>query len=151
MVASVNETNTHGIQTTPTLSSLRVLTWAGCDPINPGVTKTRYSRGRLAPAQRYSELPKLGKDVYVCGVNPYLSRTATTLIRRHKCTLISTPFPIGPDGTRAWVEKICKVFDITPIGLEEREASIWAGLEDYLELVRGKSVFLWATTCWKFP
>lgn len=93
------------------------------------------------PAQRYSELPKLGKDVYVCGVNPYLSRTATTLIRRHKCTLISAPFPIGPDGTRAWVEKICKVFDITPIGLEEREASIWAGLEDYLELVRGKSVF----------
>jgi light-independent protochlorophyllide reductase subunit N len=93
------------------------------------------------PAQRYSELPELGEDVYVCGVNPYLSRTATTLMRRRKCKLITAPFPIGPDGTRAWIEKICEVFEITPVGLQEREETVWAGLEDYLQLVRGKSVF----------
>ena len=93
------------------------------------------------PSQRYTELPSLGEGVYVCGVNPFLSRTATTLLRRRRCKLIGAPFPIGPDGTRAWVEKICSVFDITPKGLEEREAQIWTGLEDYLQLVRGKSVF----------
>lgn len=93
------------------------------------------------PAQRYSELPALGDDVYVCGVNPFLSRTATTLMRRRQCTLLSAPFPIGPDGTRAWIEKICHTFDIEPVGLDEREATIWANLEDYLALVRGKSVF----------
>jgi light-independent protochlorophyllide reductase subunit N len=75
------------------------------------------------------------------GVNPYLSRTATTLMRRRKCKLITAPFPIGPDGTRAWIEKICEVLDIVPVGLQEREDAIWAGLEDYLQLVRGKSVF----------
>jgi light-independent protochlorophyllide reductase subunit N len=93
------------------------------------------------PAQRYTDLPELGEDVYVCGVNPFLSRTATTLMRRRKCKLIGAPFPIGPDGTRAWIEKICSVFKIEPEGLDQREETIWQGLEDYLELLRGKSVF----------
>jgi light-independent protochlorophyllide reductase subunit N len=93
------------------------------------------------PAQRYSELPVLGEGVYVCGVNPFLSRTATTLMRRKKCKLIGAPFPIGPDGTRAWIEKICSVFGIVPQGLEEREQQVWNSMQDYLQLVRGKSVF----------
>ncbi len=93
------------------------------------------------PAPRYSDLPFLGEGVYVCGVNPFLSRTATTLMRRRKCKLISAPFPIGPDGTRAWLEKICSVFNIVPQGLEKREKTVWDGLEDYLTLIRGKSIF----------
>ena len=93
------------------------------------------------PSQRYTDLPVLGEGVYVCGVNPFLSRTATTLMRRQKCKLIGAPFPIGPDGTRAWIEKICSVFGIQPHGLDERESNIWNGLKEYLELVKGKSVF----------
>lgn len=93
------------------------------------------------PSQRYSELPVLNENVYVCGINPFLSRTATTLMRRRKCKLINAPFPIGPDGTRAWLEKICFVFGIIPEGLKQREEQIWSNLEDYLTLVRGKSVF----------
>jgi light-independent protochlorophyllide reductase subunit N len=93
------------------------------------------------PAKRYTELPVIEEGYYVAGVNPFLSRTATTLMRRRKCKLIGAPFPIGPDGTRAWIEKICSVFGIEPKGLDEREAQIWAGMEDYLKLIRGKSVF----------
>ena len=93
------------------------------------------------PAQRYADLPAIGEGTYVCGINPFLSRTATTLMRRRKCKLIGAPFPIGPDGTRAWIEKICSVFGVQPQGLEEREKQIWQSLSDYLELVRGKSVF----------
>ena len=93
------------------------------------------------PSQRYTDLPVLDENTYVCGINPFLSRTATTLMRRRKCKLIGAPFPIGPDGTRAWVEKICDVFGIQPQGLQEREEKIWKGLEEYLQLVRGKSVF----------
>ncbi|MGB7058888.1 MAG: nitrogenase component 1, partial [Geitlerinemataceae cyanobacterium] len=77
----------------------------------------------------------------VCGVNPFLSRTATTLMRRRKCKLIGAPFPIGPDGTRAWIEKICSVFGIEPKGLAEREQHIWESVEDYVKLIRGKKVF----------
>jgi light-independent protochlorophyllide reductase subunit N len=93
------------------------------------------------PAKRYTELPVIDEGYYVSGVNPFLSRTATTLMRRRKCKLIGAPFPIGPDGTRAWIEKICSVFGIEPQGLAEREAKIWESLEDYLQLIRGKSVF----------
>ena len=93
------------------------------------------------PAQRYTDLPVLTEGTYVCGINPFLSRTATTLIRRRKCKLINAPFPIGPDGTRAWIEKICSCFDIVPTGLEEREKKIWESLTDYLQIIQGKSVF----------
>ena len=93
------------------------------------------------PAKRFTELPIVGEGYYVAGVNPFLSRTATTLMRRRKCKLISAPFPIGPDGTRAWVEKICSVFGIVPQKMDERETQVWESLEDYVQLIRGKSVF----------
>ncbi|NEQ36126.1 MAG: ferredoxin:protochlorophyllide reductase (ATP-dependent) subunit N [Okeania sp. SIO3I5] len=93
------------------------------------------------PAKHYTELPVIEEGYYVAGVNPFLSRTATTLMRRRKCKLISAPFPIGPDGSRAWIEKICSVFGIEPQGLAEREKQIWQNLEDYIQLIRGKSVF----------
>jgi light-independent protochlorophyllide reductase subunit N len=121
------------------------------------------------PAQSFNDLPELGEDVYVCGVHPFLSKTATTLMRRRKCKLISAPFPIGPDGTRAWIEKIAEnlygshaeslntqsaALDTIQIGtqslqnltslqhlLDTREEEIWNSVEDYLQLIRGKSVF----------
>lgn len=93
------------------------------------------------PSKRYTELPVIEEGYCVAGVNPFLSRTATTLMRRRKCELVGAPFPIGPDGTRAWIEKICAKLGIEPKGLDEREAQIWASLEDYLQIVRGKSVF----------
>jgi light-independent protochlorophyllide reductase subunit N len=115
------------------------------DPIVTQMTlelkKQGIKVGGWLPAKRYTELPVLDEGDYVIGINPFLSRTATTLMRRRKCKLIGAPFPIGPDGTRAWIEKICSVFGIEPQGLEEREAKIWESLEDYLSLVRGKSVY----------
>ena len=93
------------------------------------------------PSTRYSDLPILDENTYVCGVNPFLSRTATTLMRRRKCKFISAPFPIGPDGTKAWIEKICSIYGKTPSGLNEREDKIWQSLTDSLQLVQGKSVF----------
>nr|AYJ22314.1 protochlorophyllide reductase subunit N [Avrainvillea sp. HV04061] len=93
------------------------------------------------PSPRYNELPELGEGIYVCGINPFLSRTAMTLMRRRKCQLIGAPFPIGPDGTREWIEKICKVFNKKPINLREREEQIWSNLDDYIQLIKNKSVF----------
>lgn len=93
------------------------------------------------PAKRFTELPAIDEGYFVNGINPFLSRTASTLMRRKKCKLIGAPFPIGPDGTRAWVEKICSVMGVEPQGLAEREAQIWETLEDYIQLIRGKSVF----------
>jgi light-independent protochlorophyllide reductase subunit N len=93
------------------------------------------------PSKRYSELPSINEGYFVCGVNPYLSRTATTLMRRRKCKLISAPFPIGPDGTRLWIEKICAAIGVNPVGLDIREKESWESLSEYIKLIKGKSVF----------
>jgi light-independent protochlorophyllide reductase subunit N len=93
------------------------------------------------PGDRYDDLPVLNSDVYVCGINPFLSKTATTLMRRRKCQLINAPFPIGPDGTRAWIEEIAKSLNIKPKTVYDRENETWESIEDYISLIRGKSVF----------
>jgi light-independent protochlorophyllide reductase subunit N len=93
------------------------------------------------PAKRYTEIPVLNERDFVCGVNPYLSRTATTLMRRRKCQLIGAPFPIGPDGTKAWIAKICSVFNVPTPGLNEKEKMAWSHLTSYLSLIKGKSIF----------
>ena len=93
------------------------------------------------PSNRYTDLPALGKDVYVCAINPFLSRTAITLMRQRGCKLINAPFPIGPDGTRAWIETICKTFNLPTNNLYEREKEIWKGLDKYKSILKGKSVF----------
>ena len=93
------------------------------------------------PSSSYNDLPSISPGDYVVGVNPFLSRTATTLMRRRKANLILAPFPIGPDGTRAWIEKICSVFSIVPEGLHKRENFIWDSLTHYISFIRGKSVF----------
>lgn len=103
---------------------------------NQGITVSGW-----LPEARYEELPPLGSGVFVCGVHPFLSRTATTLMRRRKCQLIGAPFPIGPDGTRAWIEKICQVFGVQPKNLDQRESDIWTNLKDYLSIVKSQSVF----------
>ncbi|MBE9028581.1 ferredoxin:protochlorophyllide reductase (ATP-dependent) subunit N [filamentous cyanobacterium LEGE 11480] len=93
------------------------------------------------PEQHYSDLPVIDPGNFVAGVNPFLSKTATSLMRRRKANLINAPFPIGPDGTRAWVEHICDALGVETHGLEEREQKIWDSVEDYVSLIRGKSVF----------
>lgn len=94
------------------------------------------------PAPRYTELPIIEQGVTcVAGVNPFLSHTASALQRRMRCNLVTAPFPIGPDGTRAWIEAICTALGVTPRGLEEREQQIWDSLKEEIDFLKGKSVF----------
>ena len=95
------------------------------------------------PARTFTELPTLTPETHVVGINPFLSRTASNLARRRKCKLINAPFPIGPDGTRMWIEAICQSLGIEPQGLDEREAEIWhhPQVSEYVDLLKGKSVF----------
>lgn len=94
------------------------------------------------PSSKFNELPSIDENTFICGVNPFLSKTATTLIRNKKCHLIQAPFPIGPDGTRIWIEKIAHALNIVPKDLEKREKKIWDNLKDSLKILKNKSVFL---------
>ena len=140
-ISTQRKTNGNGLVNHPPLVLFGSLPGSVTKQLSLELKKQGITVSGWLPAQKYTELPKLGDGVYVCGVNPFLSRTATTLMRRRRCKLIGAPFPIGPDGTSAWIQKICSVFGIQPQGLEERELAVWDTLEDYLNLVRGKSVF----------
>ena len=115
------------------------------DPIVQELTneleKCGITIGGWLPGKRYTQLPRLAEGDFVCGIHPYLSRTATTLMRRRKCKLIGAPFPIGPDGTRAWIEKICSVLNYPSIHLKQKETKIWEGLETLISPLKDKSVF----------
>jgi len=97
--------------------------------------------GGWLPGKRYTELPQLADGDFVCGIHPYLSRTATTLMRRRKCRLIGAPFPIGPDGTKAWIEKICSVLNLSSVGLTEKEDKVWKSLKPLTDKLKNKSDF----------
>jgi light-independent protochlorophyllide reductase subunit N len=140
-ISTQRKTNGNGLVNHPPLVLFGSLPGSVTKQLSLELKKQGITVSGWLPAQKYTELPELGDGVYVCGVNPFLSRTATTLMRRRRCKLIGAPFPIGPDGTSAWIQKICSVFGIQPQGLEERELAVWDTLEDYLNLVRGKSVF----------
>jgi len=98
------------------------------------------------PSAQDQGLPVAGEEVYVAGVNPTLSRTAAALMRRRESKLIPAPFPIGPDGTRGWIEAICKALGVEPKGLEEREKQAWESCQEYLDILKGKSIFFMGDT-----
>lgn len=95
------------------------------------------------PSTFYSGLPYLNESVYVCGVHPFLNKTAITLIRRRNCKLISSAFPIGPDGTSIWIKTIATAINI-PIShskLIQHEEKVWSSVMTELTLLKGKTVF----------
>nr|YP_010337533.1 protochlorophyllide reductase ChlN subunit [Dixoniella grisea]UNJ17118.1 protochlorophyllide reductase ChlN subunit [Dixoniella grisea] len=93
------------------------------------------------PSSKYMNLPAIQEGDYIIGVNPFLSKTATTLMRRKKAKLIQAPFPIGPDGTKKWIEKICVTFNLPTPGLENREKEIWQTLNPYIDILKNKTIF----------
>jgi len=54
--------------------------------------------------------------------------------------LIGAPFPIGPDGTRAWIEKSARLY-LGPQGLDEREAQIWQALKTICSCLRQVCIY----------
>ena len=112
-----------------------------CTQLSLELKKHEITVNGWLPSRNYSDLPKLSKNTFVSGVNPFLSRTATILMRRRKCRFICAPFPIGPDGTLAWIQKICSVFNKKPINLEQTAQKVWATLADFVTFIEGKSVF----------
>ena len=103
------------------------------------------------PASTYNQLPSINDSVYVCAVNPFLSRTASTLTRRRHCKLVGAPFPIGPDGTTAWIQKIASVLGIATKGLKQREEQIWKNLQKFTPLLYNKSIFFMGDNLLEIP
>lgn len=102
------------------------------------------------PANHFRELPPIGPGTVIAPLQPYLAKVAGRLTRERGATMLSSLFPFGPDGTRAFWEDLAKLFDIT-VDLSEREAKAWERLADHTALLRGKRVLFTADTLLELP
>ena len=73
---------------------------------------------RSLPPRRSTELPPVGKGTRVLLAQPFLSATARALVARG-AQLIASPFPLGVEGSRAWMAAAASAFGIAPAVVAE--------------------------------
>ncbi|QEY31344.1 ferredoxin:protochlorophyllide reductase (ATP-dependent) subunit N [Synechococcus sp. RSCCF101] len=102
-------------------------------------------RVRSLPPRRSTELPAVGPGTRVLLAQPFLSGTARALLDRG-AELVSAPFPLGVEGSAAWMEAAAAAFAIPesrvrevldPLVKRGREA-----LAPHREVLAGKRLFL---------
>ncbi|MEN9933760.1 MAG: hypothetical protein RLZZ387_339 [Chloroflexota bacterium] len=106
--------------------------------------------GGFLPANRFGELPAIGRGTVLAPLQPYLAKVATRLSRERGATLLSSLFPFGPDGTRAFWEDLAKLFGVE-VDLAARERQAWERMEEHLALLRGKTVLFTADNLMELP
>jgi light-independent protochlorophyllide reductase subunit N len=102
------------------------------------------------PANRFSELPPIGPGTIIAPIQPFLPKTASQLRNERDATLLSSLFPFGPDGSRAFWEDLAAHFDIK-VDLSEREAAAWERIKEHTDLLKGKKIFFAADTLMELP
>jgi light-independent protochlorophyllide reductase subunit N len=102
------------------------------------------------PANHFHELPPIGPGTIIAPIQPFLPKTATQLINERECSVLSSLFPFGPDGCRAFWEDLAAEFGIKA-DLSEREAAAWDRIKEHTALLKDKKVFFAADTLLELP
>ncbi len=102
------------------------------------------------PANHFHELPPIGPGTVIAPLQPFLPKVANLLINERDATVLSSLFPIGPDGCRAFWEDLAAHFDLK-VDLAAREAAAWERISEHTELLRGKKIFIAADTLLELP
>ena len=77
------------------------------------------------PPRQSTELPGVGPGSSVLLTQPFLSSTAR-LLRERGARVLSSPFPLGAEGSRRWMETACRDFNLPA----DRVASVLDPLEE---------------------
>jgi light-independent protochlorophyllide reductase subunit N len=77
------------------------------------------------PGRRAAELPAVGHGTRVLLAQPWLNETARALEQRG-ATLLTAPYPLGAEGTRAWFQAAADAWNIDSNHFEEVIASPYA-------------------------
>ncbi|MBK9710690.1 MAG: ferredoxin:protochlorophyllide reductase (ATP-dependent) subunit N [Kouleothrix sp.] len=102
------------------------------------------------PASHFHELPPIGPGTVLAPLQPYLGKVAGRLARERGATLLSSLFPFGPDGTRAFWEDLAALFG-QRLDLSQREAQAWERIKEHTDLLRGKRVLFTADNLMELP
>jgi light-independent protochlorophyllide reductase subunit N len=63
------------------------------------------------PGRKAGDLPAVGKGTRVIAAQPFVGETARALIGRG-AELISAPFPLGAEGSKAWFEAVAATYGV---------------------------------------
>ena len=63
------------------------------------------------PGRKAGDLPAVGKGTRVIAAQPFVGETARALIERG-AELISAPFPLGAEGSKAWFEAAAEAYGV---------------------------------------
>jgi light-independent protochlorophyllide reductase subunit N len=102
------------------------------------------------PADHFTDLPPIGPGTVLAPLQPYLGKVAARLTRERGATVLSSLFPFGPDGSRAFWEDLAAAFG-HHVDLSEREAALWERIADHTALLRGKRVFFTGDNLMEVP
>lgn len=102
------------------------------------------------PANRIPELPPIGPGTIIAPLQPYLAGTARQLANERDAQLLSSLFPFGPTGTRAFWEDLAAHFG-QQLDLSDREARAWERIAEHVDLLRGKKIFFTADNLLELP
>lgn len=99
---------------------------------------------RFLPPRRSGDLPAVGPATKVLLAQPFLTDTLRALVERG-AMLIEAPFPLGAEGTEAWLRAAATAFDIADADVEVALAPARdrarIALDRYRPVLAGKSVF----------
>ena len=106
------------------------------------------------PPRRASELPAVGTETFYLLAQPFLADTARALEARG-ATRIAAPFPLGVEGTTAWLRAAACVFGVDPacfndVTLVPRERAKRALAPARLQLA-GKRIFFFPDSQLEVP
>jgi light-independent protochlorophyllide reductase subunit N len=109
---------------------------------------------RFLPSRRAAELPAIGPGTRYILAQPFLGDTARALEARG-ATRIAAPFPLGVEGTTAWLRAAADVWGVAPARFEDATqgaaARASAALGRIRERLGGKSVFFFPDSQLEIP
>ena len=97
------------------------------------------------PPRQSTELPGVGPGTTVLLTQPFLSNTAR-LLKERGAKVLSSPFPLGAEGSRRWMETACRDFNLpgdrVAAVLDPLEERARMALEPHRAELAGKRIVL---------
>ncbi len=109
---------------------------------------------RSLPMRRAADLPPVGPRTSFLIAQPFLGDTVRALEERG-AQRIAAPFPLGSEGTTAWLRAAAEAFGVSPARFDAATAAGRAraekAIQRYRPILEGKSVFLFPDSQLEIP
>ena len=111
-------------------------------------------RVAFLPPRRAEELPAVGPNTQMLLAQPFLADTSRALEARG-ANWLAAPFPLGCEGTTAWLEAAAAAFGVDPALVESVTAPARAraesAIERHRERLAGKKIFFFPDSQLEIP